>query len=93
MDKRFSIAELAFEMTGTFEAELLVELMLREWKHPLAGSEEFRTNLLESAAEALRASIAGEQLIDAIPPEKAAWLPLCGTLNPQRFPWTGALKS
>jgi hypothetical protein len=36
-----------------FEAELLLELMLRNWGHPFAPEEPFRQNLLESATELL----------------------------------------
>jgi hypothetical protein len=59
-------AETALTFTGTFEAEVLVELMLRFWKHPLANDADFRNVLLESAAEALRASIAGQVLIEGL---------------------------
>ena len=36
-----------------FEAELLLELMLRNWHHPYAAEESFRQALLESATELL----------------------------------------
>jgi hypothetical protein len=58
---------LAF--SGLFEAELLIELMLRYWNHPLAADAEFRNHLLESAAEVLRASIAGQQFMEDLPPK------------------------
>jgi hypothetical protein len=64
-----SVAKASFNMTGLFEAELLVELMLRYWKHPRATDREFRTELLEHAAEALRAALAGEELILGLPPK------------------------
>jgi hypothetical protein len=64
-----SIAKRSLKYTGLFEAELLVELMLRFWKHPLAGDADFRHDLLESAAQALRAAVAGQQLIQGLPPE------------------------
>jgi hypothetical protein len=54
-------------MTGTFEAEVLLELMLRFWKHPHADDPEFRNALLERTAEALRAAVAGHLLIDGLP--------------------------
>lgn len=68
MSSNRSIAELSLSFTGIYEAELLTELMLREWKHPLASDEEFRNHLLESAAEVLTASVAGERLTDEIAP-------------------------
>ncbi|MFN0051593.1 MAG: hypothetical protein ACKV0T_05340 [Planctomycetales bacterium] len=63
-----SIASASLEMTGLFEAELLTELMLRYWEHPLAEDAEFAQALLDRAAEVLRASIAGQQLIDGLRP-------------------------
>lgn len=66
--KRQSVAKKCLAFSGLFEAELLLELMLRFWEHPLAADRDFRNELLEGAAEALRSSIAGQPLIEAIPP-------------------------
>ena len=63
-----TIARLSLKYSGLFEAELLLELMLRFWKHPLAADREFRNNLIECAAEALRAAIKGIVLIDGLDP-------------------------
>jgi hypothetical protein len=52
-----------------FEAELLVALMLERWKHPLSMDQEFQAQLLESAAEVLRASLAGGKLIAELDPQ------------------------
>ena len=52
-----------------FEGELLTELMLRYWRHPLAENAEFRSDLIENAAKALRLSIEGNNLIEGLPPE------------------------
>jgi hypothetical protein len=65
-----SIAEKSFQITGIFEAELLVELMLRFWDHPFADNREYRQNLLESAAEALRSSMSGIQLHPNLKPDE-----------------------
>lgn len=62
-----SIAKTCLRLSGLFEAELLVELMLRYWKHPLADNRDFRNNLLERAAEALREAVRGIQLIEGVP--------------------------
>jgi hypothetical protein len=62
-----SIAKESLRMTGLFEAEVLVELMLRFWKHPLAKDREFRGQILEVASEALRAAAKGHQLIEEVP--------------------------
>ena len=69
MSDRPSISELSLSFTGVFEAELLVELMLRAWKHPLAADATFRESLLESAADVLRASVAGTRVIDGVEPK------------------------
>jgi hypothetical protein len=73
-----TLTEKCLAFSGLFEAELLIELMLRYWSHPLALDEEFRTALLEGAADALRSCIAGQQLMEDIPPDQmnlvaAAW--------------------
>jgi hypothetical protein len=65
-----SIAQKCLQLSGLFEAELLVELMLRYWEHPLAQDKDFRNNLLERTVEALRASIDGQVLIEGVPPAK-----------------------
>jgi len=67
-----SIAEKSLELTGLFESELLVELMLRYWKHPRADDPEYRNILIEGAAEALRAAIAHHTLIEGLPPDKTS---------------------
>lgn len=64
-----SIAEASLRITGLFESELLVELMLRFWEHPLANDLEYRSVLLETSVEALRASIGGSILFSDIGPQ------------------------
>jgi len=63
-----SVAEKSLDITSLFEAELLVQLMLRNWQHPLADDEDFSNGLLESASEALRDASQGKQLIESVPP-------------------------
>jgi hypothetical protein len=63
-----TIAEKSLELTSLFEAEVLVQLMLRHWRHPLADDGEHAHSLLENAAEALRESIQGVTLIQGVPP-------------------------
>jgi hypothetical protein len=65
-----SIPETAYTFCSCFEGELLVELMLKYWNHPLSDDNAFRNQLLESAAEALKASIAGSTLLEGIPPDQ-----------------------
>jgi len=64
-----SIANKSYQITGLYESELLLELMLRFWEHPLADNKEYRNELLESAAEALRSSLNGIQLIPSLKPD------------------------
>src|SRR5262249_55414850 len=65
-----SLPARCLEMSGLFEAELLTELMLRYWKHPFADDGSFRDQLLEAAAEVLRASIKGEKFLEDVPPRE-----------------------
>ena len=74
-----TIAELSLVFTGAFESELLTELMLRHWSHPLADEVDFRNHLLESAAEILGESVTGVRFIADLGPEHmnlvaALWL-------------------
>ncbi|HEV3079696.1 MAG TPA: hypothetical protein VGY66_07950 [Gemmataceae bacterium] len=63
-----SIPARCLAMSGLFEAELLTELMLRYWKHPFAEDVPFRQQLLETAAEVLKASNRGEKFLEDVPP-------------------------
>jgi hypothetical protein len=65
-----SIASKCLAFSGLFEAELLIELMLRHWEHPLADDKEFRNELLEGAADVLRICIAGQPVIEDIPADQ-----------------------
>src|SRR6267154_1271415 len=64
-----SVARRCLECASLFEAELLTELMLRYWKHPLADDSEFRNDLLETATQALQNAANGAQLLDSLAPE------------------------
>jgi hypothetical protein len=70
LDRMFemSVAEQSLKLIGLFESELLLHLMLCHWNHPLADDADFRNDLLETAAEVLRASLQGQKLIDNLPP-------------------------
>jgi hypothetical protein len=75
-----SIAKACLRFTGLFEAELLTELLLRYWDHPLADDREYRNGLLEGTAEVLRASAAGERLFDELQPSNVNFVAaLCYT--------------
>jgi hypothetical protein len=67
---RRSVASRCLALSGLFEAELLLELMLRHWGHPFATDSHFRTQLLEAAVESLKTSVAGKVLIEGIPPDQ-----------------------
>lgn len=62
-----SIVENSLTASGLFDAEVLTELLLWRWDHPLKNDAEFRENLLEDAATALRRAVAGEQFIESVP--------------------------
>jgi len=64
------IAKTSLNLTGLYESELLVELMLRYWSNPNADDTGFRHGLLEIAAEALRAAVADQKLIEELPPDQ-----------------------
>ena len=68
-DENENSVERALRFTGTFESELLLELMLRYWKHPFAEDAEFRSNLLGTVSDILLASHNGETLIEGLSPE------------------------
>ena len=60
-DHQESNAAKSFGFCSLFESELLVHLMLRNWNHPLAEVDEYRSQLLETAAEVLNAAATGPQ--------------------------------
>jgi hypothetical protein len=67
--KAISIAKESHRFTGLFEAELLAQLMLWKWEHPLADDEAFANNLVEGAAEVLRKCDRGaERLLEDVDP-------------------------
>lgn len=68
MSRKKNLPKLLFELSGTFEFELLVELLLRYWPHPLADDVEYRNGLIDAAAEVLLESSRGVFLMEAIPP-------------------------
>src|SRR5262249_21630217 len=81
-----SVAKKCLAFSGLFEAELLIQLMLRFWEHPLAADADFRSGMLEGAAEVLRASVAGQQMMEDIPPKHmnfvaAVWYAEWSALN------------
>jgi len=65
-----SIASDAFRFCGTFESELLVKLMLRQWNHPFAVDAEYSNNLLERAAEQAQAAMSGRSVYEGLPAEQ-----------------------
>jgi hypothetical protein len=62
-----SIVDKCLSFTGLFEAEILTELLLWRWDHPLKDDAEFRNDLLESAAAALEEAAEGQKLFDELP--------------------------
>jgi hypothetical protein len=63
-----SIAKNALRLASFFEAEVLVNLMLRFWKHPQYEKPGYASVLLDTASEVLLASSKGEKLIEDMKP-------------------------
>lgn len=73
MSEHDSNAGRSLAICGLFESELLLQLMLLQWKHPLAEDAEYRTNLLETATEVLDAAARGPgeaEFIQGLPPNE-----------------------
>lgn len=63
-------AERSLAICSLFESELLVWLLLRNWRHPLADDSDFRDQLLESATGVLQAAASGPRenvFIEGVP--------------------------
>ena len=69
-----SISSESLRFTGLFEAEVLTELLLWRWDHPLKSDREFREQLVEWAAEALRKAVGGERLFAEVPAEETNFI-------------------
>jgi hypothetical protein len=66
-----SLAKRCLAFCSLFEAEVLLELMMRHWDHPLANDKDFRNALLESATEVLQEAVRGRTVfIEGLPPKK-----------------------
>ena len=61
--------EATITFCGLFEAELLASLMLRHWEHPRSSDRDLTNALLETAAEILARSQAGDRFFEGIRPE------------------------
>ena len=59
MTEQLNLPKILYSLTGTFEFELLIELMLKYWEHPFADHPEFRNTLYEEVAVILRESSNG----------------------------------
>lgn len=74
--------DVAIAFCGLFEAELLVELMLRYWGHPAATDREHANYLVEAAAEVLNQSADGAPFLEGVAAEDmnfvaAVWYAEC----------------
>jgi hypothetical protein len=56
-------AEKSLWLCSLFESEILVWLVLRNWHHPLSEDLEYRSDLLESAAELLASACSNSEQI------------------------------
>ena len=60
MASELNLPKILYQVTGTFEFELLIELLLRNFEHPLAYDSEYRNTVVESVAEILNRASQGE---------------------------------
>jgi len=60
MNDELNLPKILYQITGTFEYELLIELLLRNFNHPLADDTEFRNTIIETVAELLNRASKGE---------------------------------
>jgi hypothetical protein len=63
-----SVVRKSLALCQTFEAELLLELMLRHWEHPLADDSYFRGQLLETVTAVLEEAARGTSFVAGVPP-------------------------
>ncbi len=63
-----SIAQKSLQICQLFEAELLLELMLRYWRHPYADDREFRGQLIENVTGVLEEAVRGTCFIEGMAP-------------------------
>jgi len=61
--------DAAIRFCGLFEAELLVDLMLRYWVHPSLGDKDTVNYLVEAASDILKRSRDGDVFFEGIDPE------------------------
>lgn len=59
----------AIGFCGSFEADALLLLMMRQWSHPKAGDHETMKEILERAAEVLQIAKRGESPIPELEPD------------------------
>jgi hypothetical protein len=64
-----SIAKKSLAVCQLFEGELLLELMLRYWQHPLAEDDSFRNELIEVVTTVLQEAAAGAIFFEGISPQ------------------------
>ena len=70
MDPReTSTAGECLRFTSLFEAEVLAQLLLDRWDHPLASARTYASELVEQAREVLQRSGDGAVFIDNLEPE------------------------
>jgi hypothetical protein len=65
-----AVVDDALQFCSMFEAEVLLELMLRYWKHPSAADATFRNDLLEKTTEVLNIAKSRTPLLAELPAEE-----------------------
>ncbi len=65
-----AVVDDALQFCSMFEAEVLLELMLRYWKHPSATDSTFRNDLLEKSTEGLNIEKSRTPVLAGLPSEE-----------------------
>lgn len=63
-----SLPNLLLKLSGTFEFELLVRLVLANWGHPHANDSGYCDGVMENAVEILRSAESGMRFFDELEP-------------------------
>ncbi len=67
MARETSVAAGCLAMTGLFESEVLLRLLLVQFDHPSSDDDDFNNDLLEQAAIILRKAVNGEPQVPGLP--------------------------
>jgi hypothetical protein len=73
-DGETSTAAECLRFTALFEAEVLAQLMLDRWEHPLATDRSLASQLVDLASDALQAARDGTVFIEGLNPKDMSFI-------------------